>query len=85
MSCNIQEEFFLYLRLRLLISTRTLPSRYTRGIYRDVYSGLLQRSLQLIPFYHFSLEYRSVFGQYFRSVAKFNSLGHLLEVLGRYV
>jgi len=57
----------------------------SKGIDIGVCSGLLQRCLQLVPFYHFFLEYRSVFGRYFRSVAGFNSLGHLLEVLGRYV
>ena len=52
-----------------------------RGIYRDVFRGLLQRCLQLIPFYHFSLEYRSVFGRYFRSLAEFNFLGIFLKYL----
>jgi len=47
--------------------------------------GWLQRCLQFIPFYHLSIEYRSVFGRYFRSVSEFNFLEHLPEALGRYV
>ena len=56
-----------------------------RGTYRVVYIGLLQRCFQFISFYCLSVEYRSVFGWYFRSVYEFSSLGHPLEVLGRYV
>jgi len=56
-----------------------------RGIYRVVYIGLFQRCFQFISFYHLSVEYRSVFGRYFRSVYEFSFLGHPLEVLGRYV
>ena len=55
----VRSSRFLY--LRLLISTRAIPFRYT--------TGYLQRCLQLIPFYHYSLEYRSVFGRYFNPLA----------------
>ena len=79
--------FFLY--LRLLISTRALPSRYT--------TGYLQRCLQWVDYRDvYSLSHFTTYplstGQYlvgtlgyFRNVNEFNFLGHLLEVLGRYV
>jgi hypothetical protein len=56
-----------------------------RGIYRDVYSELFTEMFTVYPIYLLSIEYRSVFGRYFRSVNEFNFLEHLLEVLARYV
>ena len=64
----------------LLISTCALPS-IPRGIYRDVYSELFTEILQFIPFYHLSIEYRSVFGQYFGVLTNFISLGIFLKCL----
>ena len=65
-----QESFF---NLLLLILTRALPSRYT--------TGYLQKCLQFIPFYHLSIEYRSVFGRYLGVLTNLISLGIFLKCL----
>ena len=44
--------FFAFIDFQPVLYHLGIP----RGIYRDVYSGLLQRCLQLIPFHYFSLE-----------------------------
>jgi hypothetical protein len=53
-----------------------------QGVFTEMFTvSCLQRRLQFIPFYHLSIEYRSVFGRYVGVLTNLISLGIFLKCL----